>query len=77
MKNNEFRLKMSRSFHKAGFKLKKDEAWEEFEVILREDVGTIVAGDQWIVKLDEDFTRIVTPQLKLRKDSQYRIYDAE
>ena len=65
------------SFGKAVFKVKKDQAWEEFEVILREDVGEIVAGDQWIVKFDEDFTRIVTPQLKLTKDSEYRIYDAE
>lgn len=37
----------------------------------------IVAGDQGIVKLDEDFTRIVTPQFKLSKDSQYRIYEVE
>ena len=59
------------------FKIKKDQAWEEFEVILREDVGAIVAGDQWIVKFDEDFTGIVTPQLKLSKDSRYRIYDVE
>ena len=65
------------NFGKAVFKLKKDQAWEEFEVILREDVGEIVAGDQWIVKLDEDFTRIVTPQLKLSKKSQYRINDEE
>ena len=65
------------NFGKAVFKLKKEQTWVEFEVILREDVGAIVAGDQWIVKLDEDFSRIVTPQLKLRKDSQYRIYDAE
>ena len=65
------------NFGMAVFKLKKDQVWEEFEVILREDVGEIVAGDQWIVKLDEDFTRIVTPQLKLSKDSQYRIYDVE
>jgi hypothetical protein len=65
------------NFGKAVFKLKKNETWEEFEVILREDVGAIVAGDQWIVKLDEDFTRIVTPQLKLSKKSQYRIEDAE
>ena len=65
------------NFGKAVFKLKKDQTWEEFEVILREDVGEIVAGDQWIVKLDEDFTRIVTPQLKLSKDSQYRIYEVE
>ena len=65
------------NFGKAVFKLKKDQAWEEFEVILREKVGAIVAGDQWIVKMDEDFTRIVTPQLKLRKNSQYRIEDAE
>ena len=65
------------NFGKAVFKLKREQTWEEFEVILREDVGAIVAGDQWIVKLDEDFTRIVTPQLKLSKDSKYRIYDAE
>ena len=65
------------NFGKAVFKLKKDQAWEEFEVILREDVGAIVAGDQWIVKLDEDFTRIVTPQLKLSKDSKYRICDVK
>lgn len=64
------------NFGKAVFKLKKNETWETFEVILREDVGAIIAGDQWIVKLDEDFTRIVTPQLKLSKGSQYRI-DAE
>ena len=64
------------NFGKAVFKLKKNEVWETFEVILREDVGAIIAGDQWIVKLDEDFTRIVTPQLKLSKGSQYRI-DAE
>ena len=37
----------------------------------------IVAGDQWIVKLDEDFTRIVTPQLKRSKYSQYKIYEVE
>ena len=54
-----------------------DQAWETFEVTLKENVGAIVVGDQWIVKLDEDFTRIVTPQLKLSKDSQYRIYDVE
>ena len=65
------------NFGKAVFKLKKDQVWEEFEVILRKDVGAIIPGDQWIVKLDEDFTRIVTPQLKLSKDSQYRIYDVE
>ena len=65
------------NFGKAVFKLKKDQTWEEFEVILREDVGDIVAGDQWIVKLDEDFTRIVTPQLKLSKNSLYRIIDEE
>lgn len=65
------------NFGKVIFKLKKDQTWENFEVILREDVGEIVAGDQWIVKLDEDFTRIVTPQLKLSKNSQYRIYDEE
>ena len=66
-----------RNFGKAVFKIKKDQVWEEFEVILREDVGAIVAGDQWIVKFDEEFTRIVTPQLKLSKNSQYRIYDVE
>ena len=65
------------NFGKAVFKLKKDNAWEEMEVILREDVGAIVAGDQWIVKLDEDFSRIITPQRKLCKDSEYRIYDVE
>ena len=65
------------NFGKAVFKLKKDQAWEEFEVILRENVGAIVAGDQWIVKLDDDFTRIVTPQRKLTKNSQYRIYDVD
>ena len=65
------------NFGKAVFKLKKDQIWEEFEVILREKVGKLVAGDQWIVKLDEDFTRIVTPQLKLSKDSLYRIFDVE
>ena len=66
-----------KNFGKAVFKIKKENNWEEFEVILREDVGAIVAGDQWIVKFDEDFTRIVTPQLKLSKNSQYRIYDVE
>ena len=66
-----------KNFGKAVFKIKKDQTWEEFEVILRENVGAIVAGDQWIVKFDEDFTRIVTPQRKLCKDSEYRIYDAE
>ena len=66
-----------KNFGKAVFKIKKDQTWEEFEVVLVEDVGPIVAGDQWIVKLDEDFTRIVTPQLKLSKDSQYRIYEVE
>ena len=68
---------VGKNFGKAVFKLKKNETWEEFEVVLRENVGAIVAGDQWIVKLDEDFTRIVTPQLKLSKNSQYRISDAE
>ena len=68
---------VGRNFGKAVFKLKKDQVWEEFEVILCEDVGAIVAGDQWIVKLDEDFTRIITPQLKLSKNSEYRICDAE
>jgi hypothetical protein len=65
------------NFGKAVFKLKRGDSWEKFEVILREDVGAIVAGDQWIVKLDEDFTRIVTPQLKLLKDSKYRICDCD
>ena len=68
---------VGKNFGKAVFKLKKDQVWEEFEVVLRENVGAIVAGDQWIVKLDEDFTRIVTPQLKLSRNSQYRISDAE
>ena len=63
------------NFGKAVFKLNKDSTWVELEVILRENVGAIVAGDQWIVKLDEDFTRIVTPQLKLSRNSQYRIAD--
>ena len=31
------------NFGKAVFKLKKDEVWEEFEVILREKVGELVA----------------------------------
>ena len=66
-----------KNFGKAVFKFKKGQAWEEFEVILRENVGDIVAGDQWIVKFDEDFKRIITPQLKLSKDSQYRIYNVE
>lgn len=66
-----------RNFGKAVFKIKKDQVWEEFEVILREKVGTLTEGEQWIVKFDEDFTRIVTPQLKLSKNSQYRIIDAE
>ena len=65
------------NFGKAVFKVKIEDTWKEFEVVLRENVGAIVAGDQWIVKLDEDFTRIVTPQLKLSKGSKYRIYDAE
>lgn len=65
------------NFGKAVFKVKLENTWEEFEVILRENVGAIVAGDQWIVKFDEDFTRIVTPQLKLSKNSKYRIYDVE
>ena len=68
---------VGRNFGKAVFKIKKDQVWEEFEVVLRENVGAIVAGDQWIVKFDEDFTRIVTPQLKLSKNSQYRICDEE
>ena len=66
-----------RNFGMAVFKIKKDQTWERFEVILREDVGAIVAGDQWIVKFDEDFTRIITPQLKLSKKSEYRIIDDE
>ena len=49
------------NFGKAVFKLKKNQTWENFEVILREDVGAIVAGDQ----------------LKLSKNSQYRINDEE
>lgn len=65
------------NFGKAVFKIKKDQEWLEFEVVLREKVGSIVKGDQWIVKFDEDFTRIVTPQLKLSKNSIYRIADAE
>ena len=40
---------------------------------LGENVGAIVAGSQWIVKLDETFIRIPTPQRKLCKDSRYRI----
>ena len=66
---------VGKNFGKAVFKLKKDQTWETFEVILREKVGNIVEGDQWIVKLDEDFTRIVAPLRKLSKDSQYRIYN--
>ena len=68
---------VGKNFGKAVFKIKKDQEWKELDVILREDVGAIVAGDQWIVKLDENFETIVTPQLKLSKNSQYRIYDAE
>ena len=66
-----------RNYGKAVFKVKLEQTWEEFEVILREKVGPIVAGDQWIVKFDEDFTRIVTPQRKLSKDSKYWVYDVE
>ena len=66
-----------KNFGKAVFKIKKDQTWEKFEVVLVEDVGPIVAGDQWIVKFDEDFTRIITPQLKLSMKSEYRITDAE
>ena len=69
--------KPGEGFGKAVFKLKKGQTWERFEVVLPEDVGAIVAGDQWILKFDEDFTRIITPQLKLGKNSQYRIYDDE
>lgn len=65
------------NYGKAVFKMKKDEAWEEFEVVLVEDFGTLVAGEQWIVKCDEGFGRIVTPQLKLSKKSVYRIADAD
>lgn len=65
------------NFGKAVFKVKRSQGWVEFEVVLREKVGNIVAGDQWIVKFDEDFTRIVTPQLKLRKNSAYRISETD
>lgn len=65
------------SFGKATFKLKLEDGWQRFDVLLREDVGEIIPGDQWIVKLDEEFTRIITPQLKLGKSSQYRIFDDE
>lgn len=64
-------------YGKATFKTKRNGEWVEFESILREDVGTLVAGDQWIVKFDEDFTRVVTPQRKLCRGSEYKITDAE
>ena len=65
------------TFGKVVFKMKKDQVWEQFEVVLRENVGAMVPGDQWIVKLDEGFTRIVAPLRKLTRGSQYRIYDED
>ena len=62
---------------KAVFKMKKDGQWGEYDVVLVENFGTLTPGEQWIVKCDEGFERIVTPQLKLSRKSIYRIADAD
>ena len=61
------------NFGAAVFKAKLDGEWREYKTILREDFGTLNANDQWIVKFDEDFTRVVTPCLKLSKNSEHKI----
>lgn len=61
------------NFGAAVFKAKRNGVWKEYKTILREDFGALNANEQWIVKFDEDFTRVVTPCLKLSKNSEHRI----
>lgn len=61
------------NFGAVVFKAKPNGNWKEFKTILREDFGAFKEKDQWIVKFDEEFSRIVTPCLKLSRTSDYRI----
>ena len=59
------------------FKYRRNDKWICHKVILREDVGEIAEGDQWIVKFDEDYTRIMAVHCPLSKNSVYRIAEDE
>ena len=58
---------------KVVMKAKRSDGWKEFNVDLIEDFGALIPGDQWIVKFDEEFTRIITLHVKLTEDSPYRL----
>lgn len=65
------------NFGEVVFKYKRSNKWIHHKVILREDVGGIKEGDQWIVKFDEEYTRIVAVHRPLSAGSVYRIVDDE
>ena len=65
------------NFGEVVFKYKRSNKWIHHKVILREDVGGIKEGDQWIVKFDEEYSRIVAVHRSLSASSVYRIVDDE
>lgn len=62
---------------KAVFQAKRSDGWKKFSVDLKEDFGALIPGDQWIVKFDEEFSRIITLHVKLAQDSPHRITPEE
>ena len=59
------------------FKYRRNDKWVVHKVILREDIGEIAEGQQWIVKFDENYTRIIAVHTPLSPNSPYRIEDDE
>jgi hypothetical protein len=59
------------------FKYRRNDKWIQHRVILREDIGDIEEGDQWIIKFDENFTRIMSVHIPLSPDSPYRLVEDE
>ena len=55
------------------FKYKRNDKWVVHKVILREDIGEVAEGQQWIVKFDEQYTRIMAIHIPLSQNSPYRI----
>ena len=59
------------------FKYKRNDKWVQRKVILREDVGHIEEGDQWIVKFNESYTGILAVHIPLSPNSPYRLVEAD
>ena len=57
------------------FKYKRNDKWIVHKVILREDIGEVTEGQQWIVKFDENYTRIMAVHIPLAPGSIHCISD--